>query len=188
MNTQDKFIESVEFLESIMAGAEERLLDRLEAFAAHLGVPVLWINQLFQSTLHQQTNDFMGACRLACALIHFILKEEDCLPLLRQHLEEVYGEQVVEIFDDAANYMTPFCGKMHSYYDLYASANCPEILGKPDDWVWQESDFPTDVEICTEADNEELNLDGHVTVRDIKCYIRTTVPLSKHLAVFGEAA
>lgn len=188
MNTENRIIETVDFLESLMAGIEDCLTDRIDAFADYLGIPILWISQLMHSTLCQPSNDFKGGARVACSLMHFMLKEENNLLRLRTYLEEAYGEQIIELFDEAATYMASYCGKMHSYYDLYIAANWPEILGKSDDWVWQDANVPADAGMSMEADSIGLNQDGHATVHDVKRYIRSTVPLSKRNAVFGEAA
>ena len=188
MNTETRIIETVDFLESLMAGIDDRLMDRIDAFADYLGIPILWISQLMHSTLCQPSNDFKGGARVACSLMHFMLKEENNLPKLRTYLEEAYSEQIIELFDEAATYMASYRGKMHSYYDLYIAANWPEILGKSDDWVWQDADVPADAEMSMEADSTGVDQNGPPTVRDVKRYIRSTVPLSKQQAVFGEAA
>ena len=80
-------------------------------------------------------------------------------------------------------YFTPFKGRMHSYYDVYAITFFPAMIGKGDDWVLQTKSLSAD----TVARQNPAISKGNprITVADFKRYTVGLVPTSVRNRVFG---
>ena len=80
-------------------------------------------------------------------------------------------------------YFTPYKGRMHSYYDVYAVTFFPAMIGKPDDWVLQAKGLSA----ATVARQNPAVAKGKrsITVADFKRYTVGLVPTSIRNRVFG---
>lgn len=181
------------YIEKIPANLRDAFAKKVESIAAFLNIHPNWLMQVMwaESKLKPDAANHQGKDKhlVAAGLLQFTegsgivkagkvrsVKSILTLPLLSQ-LELVKW------------YFTPYKGRMHSYYDLYAVTFFPAMIGKGDDWVLQAKGMSADTIARQNPAISKGN--NHITVADFKRYTTGLVPTyvrNKIFGIFSDAA
>lgn len=174
-------------LEKIPESIRSAFGQKVESIATYLGVHPAWLMQVMyaESKLKADAANRQGKDKhlVAAGLLQFTegsgivkagkvpsIKSILTLPLLSQ-------------LDLVKWYFTPYKGKMHSFYDVYAVTFFPAMIGKGDDWVLQSKHISADTIAKQNPAISKGN--SHITVTDFKRYVVGIVPTSIRNRIFG---